>query len=169
MDVCTAAILGRVDRLRELLEQDPGRVNDRSTGLSPLGWASFGNQVETGRVLIDRGARMDDRELFCAAMVGHVEVGRLLIDNGADPCQVSAKSGETPLHRAAALHHTGDAIPFVEMLLEAGADIRAKTKLGKTALNIAEELGRKQERELESNPNVQRKNYEAMAALLRIR
>ena len=67
--------------------------NDRSTRLSPLGWASFGNQVETARELIERGARMDDGELLCAASVGHVEVGRLLIQHGADPNVVSEEAG----------------------------------------------------------------------------
>jgi ankyrin repeat protein len=84
VDVCSAAILGRLDRLRELLDADPTLVDDRSTNLSPLGWASYGNAVESARLLIERGARMDDHELCCAASVGHVEVGRMLLRHGAD-------------------------------------------------------------------------------------
>ncbi len=83
VDVCAAAILGRIEGVRELLDQDPDLVNDRSTNLSPLGWASYGNQTEVAAELISRGARMDDGELLCAASVGHAEVGRLLLQHEA--------------------------------------------------------------------------------------
>ncbi len=56
VDVCAAAILGRIERVRELLDQDPDLVNDRSTNLSPLGWASYGNRTEVAAELISRGA-----------------------------------------------------------------------------------------------------------------
>ncbi|MFQ5351188.1 MAG: ankyrin repeat domain-containing protein, partial [Thermoanaerobaculia bacterium] len=79
VDVCAAAILGMEARLRELLDRDPGLATETSTGLSPLGWASYGNQTGTAAELVARGARPDDGELLCAASVGHVEVGRLLI------------------------------------------------------------------------------------------
>ena len=75
-------------------------ASSASTG-SPLGWAAFGNQVETATELILRGARMDDGELLCAALVGHVEVGRLLIAHGADPNELFTEAGGNALHAAA--------------------------------------------------------------------
>jgi ankyrin repeat protein len=138
VDVCVAAILGRLDRLRELLDRDAGLANDRSTQLSPLGWASFGNQVATATELIERGARMDDGELLCAASVGHVEVGRLLIERGADPDAIDPGACGNALHAAASMNYARDSRPFIEMLLENGADVNIRTTKGKTAAEIAE-------------------------------
>src|SRR5438876_716773 len=56
VDVCVAAVLGRYDRLRELLERDPALANDLSTNVSPLGWAAYGLKTESARILLDRGA-----------------------------------------------------------------------------------------------------------------
>lgn len=169
VDICSAAILGRIDRVRELLGRDPAQANDRSTGLSPLGWASFGNQVDTARELIDRGARMDDGELLCAASVGHVEVGRFLIENGADPNEIFSDAGGGAVHAAASMRYTHDSRLFLEMLLDSGADVDLRTTDGRTALQIAENGARRQEQELQQNPEAQRKNYEEVAALLRKR
>jgi ankyrin repeat protein len=138
VDVCVAAILGRLERLRELLDREPALANDRSTRLSPLGWASFGNQVATATELIDRGARMDDGELLCAASVGHVEVGRLLIERGADPNAIDRGAGGTALHAAAAMRYAQDARPFIRMLLEQGADPTIRSTKGMTAAEVAE-------------------------------
>lgn len=138
VDVCVAAILGRLDRLQELLDGDPALANDYSTQLSPLGWASFGNQVATATELIERGARMDDGELLCAASVGHVEVGRLLIERGADPNAIDPGAGGNALHAAVSMKYARDSRPFVEMLLEHGADVNTRTTKGMTAVEIAE-------------------------------
>ena len=137
LDICSAAILGDLDRMRELLDADPALANDRSTSLSPLGWAAFGNQVESAKELLARGARLDDHELLCAASVGHVEVGRLLIEHGADPNAISEEAGGNALHAAAAMRYTPDSRRFVEMLLAHGADLGARTTKGKTAREIA--------------------------------
>lgn len=138
VDICAAAILGRLERLRQLLGEDPSRANDRSTGLSPLGWAAFGNRVTAAAVLIDRGARMDDGELLCAASAGHVEVGRLLLDRGVDPDAIDPGAGGTALHAAAAMRYTPDARPFVRMLLGRGANPRIRDRKGRTPAGIAE-------------------------------
>jgi len=165
VDVCAAAILGRVERLRLLLDRQPALVGDRSTGLSPLGWAAYGNQTETAAELCDRGARPDDGELLCAASVGHVEVGRLLIEHGADPDEVHPGAGGNALHAAASMRYTHDASAFVAMLLAAGADPKLRSLGGRTALEIAEEgAGRRCEGEDVAEAT---KSYPAVAALLR--
>ena len=166
VDICTAAILGRLDRVRELLDADPARANDRATGLSPLGWASFGNRVDTAGELIRRGARMDDGELICAASVGHVEVGRLLIERGADPDEVNPEWGGNALHAASAMRYTNDSRRFVEMLLERGADPMLTTTKGLTALQIAEQRVREQEASPE-DAELRQKDYAGIVAVLR--
>lgn len=138
LDICCAAILGRLELLREWLDRDPALANDRSTGLSPLGWASFGNRTETARELIARGARMDDGELTCAGSVGHAEVARVLLEAGCDPNWACPESGTTALHAAASMRYTCDAAAFVDVVLEFGADPEAKTVSGRTPLELAE-------------------------------
>lgn len=168
VDICAAAILGLLGRVSELLDQEPGLANDRSTNLSPLGWAAFGNQTDTATELISRGARMDDGELLCAALVGHVEVGRLLLERGADPNEIDKNSGGTALHAAASMRYTDDSSAFVSMLLEAGADAGIRSTSGKTALQIAEEGSRRQARRGESGATGEfTRNYDGVAELLR--
>jgi ankyrin repeat protein len=169
VDICSAAILGRLERLRELLDRNPELANDRSTGLSPLGWASFGNQVDTATELIARGARLDDGELLCAASVGHVEVGRLLIEKGAKIDELFSEACGNALHAAVGMRYTGDSRDFIRMLLDAGADINAKTTDGRTALQLAEDKAREQEEALAKDPKIWRKQFEAVAELLRSR
>jgi ankyrin repeat protein len=167
VDICSAAILGRLDRLRRLLDADPELANDRSTGLSPLGWASFGNRVDTARELIERGARMDDGELLCAASVGHVEVGRLLIEHGARPDDRFPGNGLNALHAAAAMRYTHDSRAFVRMLLDAGADVEVRSGDGRTAQEIAAALARRQRESASATDEHHRKRYAEVAALLR--
>ncbi len=168
IDICAAAILGMMERVRELLAQDPELVNDRSTNLSPLGWASFGNQADIATELISRGARMDDGELLCAASVGHVEVGRVLLQHGADPNEIDPRAGGNALHAAAKMRYTHDSSAFIEMLLAAGVDPSIRSRQGKTALQIAEDGARDQaasggQKTVES----WERNFEGVAKLLR--
>jgi ankyrin repeat protein len=164
IDICAAAIRGMIQRVRQLLDEDPELVNERSTNLSPLSWASFGNQVDVARELIARGARMDDGELLCAASVGHVEVGRLLLEHGADLNEIDHNAGCTALHAAAGMRYTHDSSAFVSMLLAAGADPSIPTRDGRTALQIAEEGA---ERGFKKWDECGEKNFSGVAALLR--
>lgn len=138
VDICCAAILGRLELVREWLERDPELVNDRSTELSPLGWASFGNRAEVARELIARGARMDDGELTCAASCGHADVARVLLDSGYDPNHADPECGVTALHAAAALRYTWDTTLFLDVLFEYAPNASLRTSDGRTALEIAE-------------------------------
>ena len=112
---------------------------------------------------------MDDGELLCAASVGHVEVGRLLIENGADPTRIVASACGSALHAAAAMRYTSDSRPFIEMLLEHGADLEARAPDGRTALQVAEAHACKQDETPAREPTLQSKNYAGVIALLRQR
>ena len=166
IDVCAAAILGDLEQLVALVEEDPGLVDDRTTHLSPLGWAAYGNQPETARALLDRGARPDDGELLCAASVGHVEVGRALLEHGADPDALHPEAGGNALHAAAAMRYTCDTREFVALLLEAGADPTVKSAQGTTALEIAETGARRQTENPPAEGELFRE-FEGVAELLR--
>jgi ankyrin repeat protein len=122
-----AATFGRVDRLRELLDEDPSRVNEFSPdGFSPLHGAIYGGHDETVRLLIERGADLEAvstsevaqvRPLGTAAFVRSVELGRMLLEAGAD-ANAQNPNGHTALDTAL---ESGDEA-FAALLREFGAD-----------------------------------------------
>lgn len=137
VDVASAAILGKLERVRELLDEDPALANDLSSGLSPLAWACYGDQCEVARELIERGARLDDCALACAASCGHVGVARVLLECGYDVDYRNGPAASTALHAAAAMRYSCDTAEVVTLLLEAGADVDARMADGRTPLSIA--------------------------------
>lgn len=111
LDVFDAAALGRADRLRELLDADPGLVETLSDdGFTPLHLACFSGGPEAVRLLVERGAPLEKlaeasfarvRPLGTAAFAGRVEAARILLEAGADPN--GADAGEhRPLQTAEA-------------------------------------------------------------------
>lgn len=110
-DLFEASALGRIDRVRTLLADDPALVRAHSHD----GWTA----------------------LHLAAFFGHPEVARELIARGAD---VNARSrserfakSNTPLHAAAANQQTAVA----ELLVDHGAEINARDGSGFTPLGLA--------------------------------
>jgi uncharacterized protein len=144
LDVFEATALGRIDRLREALE-DPWQAKAFSAdGFTALHFAAFFGKVEAARTLIAAGASVDVystnamrvQPLHSAAASRSHEVCRLLIASGAD-VNASQRDGFTPLH-AAAQH--GD-LDLVELFLSAGSDPDAATDAGQTAADIATAAG----------------------------
>jgi ankyrin repeat protein len=97
LDVFEAAAVGRTERLRELLDEDPSLANAwAEDGFQPLGLASF---------------------------FGHVDAVRLLLERGADVNSPSRNEMKVmPLHSAAATQHPGARYELAKLLLEHGAD-----------------------------------------------
>jgi uncharacterized protein len=119
LDVFEAAAVGRADRLRELLDQDPARANAfGEDGFQPLGLACFFGHVDAARVLLDRGA--DPNTL---ARNEHVQAG--------------------PLHSASASENKDEATRYelCELLLDRGADPNLEQVGGFTALDAARQNG----------------------------
>jgi uncharacterized protein len=101
LDVFEAAALGRTDRLRELLDEDPSRANAfGADGFHPLGLACFFGHVDTASVLLERGAdvnalsrndRIQTAAIHAAAAsevkdeAARYELVKLALDHGADP------------------------------------------------------------------------------------
>ena len=98
LDVFEAAAVGRTERLRELLDENPSLANAwAEDGFQPLGLASFFGHVEAARLLVERGAEVnsasrndfDVMPLHSAAATGDSEVryelAKLLLEHGADP------------------------------------------------------------------------------------
>ena len=114
LDVFDAAALGRVDRLRELLDAEPQLVETLSDdGFTALHLACFSGGAEAVRLLVERGAPLERlaeaaiarvRPLGTAVFAGQVEAARILLEAGADPNGVDA--GEfRPLQIAEANGH----------------------------------------------------------------
>ena len=60
LDVFEATALGYIDRLRERLDEDPGRaVAWSADGFTALHFAAFFGKAEAARTLIDAGAMVD--------------------------------------------------------------------------------------------------------------
>ena len=97
-------------------------------------------------LLLEKGARVDARNLAgetplhklslnkCDANVRRALL-KMLLAGHADPTLTTHKQLETPLHYAARV----DDADFVAQLLQAGADIDAKTASGLTALDVADQ------------------------------
>ena len=108
LDGFDAAGLGRVDRLRELLDADPEAARSWSTdGFTPLHLAAFFGQPAVVALLLERGADvgavarnpMQVQPLHSAVAGRDLESVRLLLAAGADP-DARQHGGWTPLMAA---------------------------------------------------------------------
>jgi ankyrin repeat protein len=143
LNVFEAAALGRLDRLRELLDGDPSLTRAWAPdGHTPLGLAAFFSGPPAMQLLIARGAdvraaarnAMKVEPIHAAVAARNIESVRLLLDAGADP-NARQQVGYTPLMGAASAGR-GD---LVDLLLRHGADVAAVSEDGKTASDVARE------------------------------
>ncbi|KAK0708223.1 ankyrin repeat-containing domain protein [Lasiosphaeris hirsuta] len=134
---------------------------------TPLHLAADKGNVDVARALIERGANVNHRNitshisrhrrpeedadgkggliqeergeapLLLAAGRGDKAFALLLLDNGADVSAINDDNGYTALHCAVDEGHVG----LMELLLERGINISAKTFSGNTALHHATKVG----------------------------
>jgi uncharacterized protein len=158
LDVFEAAAVGRLERVRELLEDDPALVTALSPdGFTPLHLAAFFGHPKTARLLVERGADtnavarnpMRVRPLHSAAAAQQLEIAELLVDHGAD-VNATQERGFTPLHAAA---QNGD-IGLARLLLGRGADREQATEDGRRAADFAAAAGHGEIRALLGNEEV---------------
>ena len=147
-DVFEAAAFGRVERLRELLDTDPGLGGAFSPdGFTALHFSAFFGHPDSARLLLERGADPSVRArnpmavepLHSAAASDQVEIARMLLDAGADP-NARQERGFLALH-AAAQNGTAE---LVMLLLDRGADRALRADDERTAADIAREAGHEQ-------------------------
>lgn len=145
IDVFEAALLGRVDRLRDLLDRDPALLNAYAAdGFYPLGLAAYFKQPAAVRLLLDRGADPNQAArnpakvtaLHAAVSSNQLEIVGWLLDAGAD-VNARQQMDYTPLMGAAA----NARIEILDLLLTHGADPALRTTDGKSAADLAREHG----------------------------
>ena len=138
VDAAGAALLGDLARLAELVDRDPAVLADASTGLSVLGWASYGGHPEVLNLLQRHGVPLDEHDaLFPAAECGHHRFLARAIALGADVNRSCGRRRRTALHEAALGRFSADRRPSIRVLLDAGAKANAVDADGHTPLDLA--------------------------------
>jgi ankyrin repeat protein len=135
-EIMNAAENGDLDKVKALLQENPGLVSSKGKdGLTPLDNAAGGGHKDMAEWLLTHGADVNAKDntgqtpLHFAAQGDATDVAELLLAKGAD---ISAKdsNGDTPLLEAV----TGGNEKMTEFLLAKGADIEAKDNSGCTPL-----------------------------------
>lgn len=131
-DLCTACHIGDVERVRELLDQDPAAANRVANYTTyylgsgaPLKNAAAKGHLEIVRLLLTHGAdpnlpeeciAPDGHALYAAAANRHHAIARLLLEGGAHP-NPEVESSADALSRAI----SNDDQPMIELLCSYGA------------------------------------------------
>lgn len=139
-----AAFSGNADVIGRLA-QNGDRVDEKMNVLgmfpaSPMLELATTSRTASVQALLDAGAKVDEVDsdgmtaLSWAAIANRADMARLLIARGADVNHVD-KKGMTPLLYAASIDFGDSAM--IDLLIKAGAEPGARTKEGKTALDLA--------------------------------
>jgi ankyrin repeat protein len=138
VDICTAASIGDVDRVRELLDTEPDLANRASEYVSyyigsgtPLKNAAARGHIAVVKLLLERGADPNLPEegiapqghaLHSAVVNGHIEIVKLLLSHGAYP-NVEIESSADTLSAALSScgYSTSHHPELVELLCSHGA------------------------------------------------
>lgn len=140
LDIFEAAAMGKLARVRSLLDADARTLNTYSAdGFTPLHLATFFGRFELVRFILANGgnveasARNDSkvRPIHSAAATRDVRMVRVILSAGADP-DARQTGGHTALH-SAALHGN---VPMTIALLAAGADPAVQNDESKSAMDL---------------------------------
>ena len=110
---------------------------------TPLHRACGSNHKDVAIYLVEKGANIGQPDkagrqpLHWATIGGHTEVGQWLVELGAD-INAQTSSGMSPLISAAEANN----VIAAKFLLDGGADRDIKDKEEKTALEVAQKLGK---------------------------
>ncbi len=130
---------GDIDRVKELIEENPELVNTPDdASQTPLHLAVAGGQTEIVELLISKGAdvnalnTVNQSIMLYAAYFGNAEIAEMLITKGARLNDQDA-FGRAPLHYAARQHN----YEATALLIENKAEIDIRDNIGETPLHFA--------------------------------
>lgn len=135
-----AVLQGKFKRVMAILKNRPEWVNSANIfGITPLHYAAIGDDQKIAAQLIKAGARLNARTktgitpLYGAVSQGKEEMVDFLISKGARVNETT-DDGASPLHAVTKKN-------IAEMLVAAGAPVKARNKFGFTPLHIAANYG----------------------------
>jgi uncharacterized protein len=145
VDIFEAAVLGKVDRIREILNTSPERASEYAPdGFTPVALAAFFGQPEAATALIAAGADVNAAAknglkvaaLHAAVAGGKLDIVRAVLEAGADP-NAQQQAGFRPMHEAGTKANRA----LAELLLKYGADPSLTSDDGKSAIDLARDKG----------------------------
>jgi uncharacterized protein len=145
LDIFEASALGRVDRIKQLLRDEPALASGYSPdGFPAVGLAAFFGHLEAVRTLIAAGANVHAaatnsfkvQAIHAAVASKNLEIVRAVLEAGADP-NAAQQQGFRPIHEAG---NNGNRA-LAELLLQYGADPAVKNDEGKNAIDLARAKG----------------------------
>jgi uncharacterized protein len=126
---------GRTDLIFDLLRLPDWREVLCEGQVKALQWCVYYNDVTALKAVLEAGGDLKslklNEELGHAAFFGHWKVCDFLIKHGADVNTSVADTGETPLHGALAKAGRPYYLYVVQLLVEHGANVNARTIPGK--------------------------------------
>ncbi len=126
VDICTASMLGRTDRVSEFLRADPALAHATGAhGIPVLFYPVIAGQREVAELLLRHSADVNavdggNTPLHGAALFGRAEMAAWLLDHGAKVNALDFR-GKTPLQHAVERGHTA----VVELLKSRGGEEHA--------------------------------------------
>lgn len=145
IDIFEASALGRADRVKQLLREDPSLASAYSPdGFPVVGLAAFFGHLEAVRTLIAAGANIHAaatnsfkvQAIHAAVASKNIDIVRTVLEAGADP-NAAQQQGFRPIHEAGSNGNRA----LAELLLKYGADATLKGDNGKNAIDLAREKG----------------------------
>jgi ankyrin repeat protein len=145
VDIFEASVLGKVDRIQEILKSNPKRVTEYAPdGFTPVALAAFFGQPAAVKALIAAGADVNAAAknalkvaaLHAAVAGGKLDIVKVVLEAGADP-NAQQQAGFRPIHEAGTKANRA----LAELLIAHGADPTLASDDGKSAIDLARDKG----------------------------
>ena len=145
LDIFEAAALGRVDRIKQLLREDPSLASAYAPdGFPPVGLAAFFGHLDAVKALIAAGADIHAaaknglkvQAIHAAVASKNLDIVRTVLEAGADP-NAAQQQGFRPMHESG----SSGSRELAELLMKYGGDPTLKNDEGKSTIAFAREKG----------------------------